>query len=221
MTTSNFPPFASRAAMYPERLHALRSAPSSSNVVRVPLEGINVRGTPFAPLEAFVRSQFGESGWRHYTSLLDPAARELVAQPVITTNWYPFKIALSLVDGLVTLAEGRTGVLREFAIHNLDYATNMVFRAIFKVGSPEFMVARSDQVWKKYYSNGRMVCDVGPSRSRIELREFSYLSANYEKLLVHSIEAVLLKAGARLTRVAVTKSALHGDKLTEFTHEWV
>jgi hypothetical protein len=66
-----------------------------------------------------------------------------------------------------------------------------------------------------------MVCDVGPAHSRIELRDFPYLSPNYEKLLVHSIEAVLLKAGARLTRLGLTKSTLQGDELTEFKHEWV
>ena len=213
--------------MHYERMTALRalsvgaSVPVVPLVARVALMDVNVRGTPFAPVETFVRAQFKDSGWRRFTSLLDPAAREVVAQPVIMTNWYPFSVALSIVDGLVSLAEGRTSVLREFAIHNLDHATNVVFRAIFKVGSPEFMVARSNQVWKKYYSTGRMVCDVGRAHSRIELCDFPYLSANYEKLLMHSIEAVLLKAGARLTRLAVTKSALHGDKLTEFTHEWV
>jgi hypothetical protein len=39
--------------------------------------------------------------------------------------------------------------------------------------------------------------------------------------VLHSIEAVLLKAGGRLTRVVVTKSERLGDDFTEFTHEWV
>jgi hypothetical protein len=191
------------------------------HVAPVSLANVNVRGTPFSPVEAFVRSQFEESGWRRFTSLLEPGAREAVTQPLIATNWYPFSVALGVVDGLVRLAERRAGILRDFAIHNLDYATNVVFRAIFKVGTPGFMVTRSDQVWKKFYSHGRMVCDVGRAHSRIELREFPFLSLNYERLLLHSIEAVLLKAGARLTRLAVTKSVLQGDEFTEFTHEWI
>jgi hypothetical protein len=190
------------------------------NVPPVPIEQVNVRGTAFAPVQAFVRSQFNESGWQRFTSLLPPAAREIVLQPVIATNWYSFPLALAVLDALVLLAEGRGNVLREFAIHNLDYATNIIFRAIFKIGSPEFMVARSDQVWKKYYSHGRMVCAVQHNHSRIELHGFPYLSTNYEKLLLHSIEAVLLKAGGRVKRLAVTKSARLGDDFTEFTHEW-
>ncbi|HEY2514727.1 MAG TPA: serine/threonine-protein kinase [Polyangiaceae bacterium] len=182
---------------------------------------VNVRGTPFAPLEDFVRRQYPDGGWRQFLGILEPAAREVVSQSIIATNWYPFPLALNVVDSLVALADGRASVLRDFAIQNLDYATSVIFRAIFKMGSPQFMVARSDQVWKKYYSAGRMVCDVGAGRSRIELRDFPYLSTNYEKLLLHSIEAVLLKAGARVTRLRVTKSALAGDEWTEFTHEWV
>lgn len=184
------------------------------------ITAVNVRGTALAPVENFVRRQYTDAGWREFLSLLEPGAREALSQSVIATNWYPFSLALDVVDGLVLLADERPSVLRDFATQNLDYATNMVFRAIFKVGSPQFMVARSDQVWKKYYSAGRMVCDVVPGRSRIELRDFSHLSPNYEKLLLHSIEAVLLKAGARLTRLAVTKSVLAGDPFTEFTHEW-
>jgi hypothetical protein len=221
MSTSNFPPFIPRGAVPQEQILALGALSGPRRLARVPLANVNVRGTPFAPVEAFVRSQYQESGWRHFKSLLEPAAREVVAHPVIATNWYPFHVALSVVDGLVALAEGRSSVLRDFAVHNLDYATNVVFRAIFKMGSPQFMVARSDQVWKKYYSIGRMVCDVGPTRSRIELRDFPYLTPSYEKLLLHSIEAVLLKAGARLRRLATTRSALQGDTFTEFTHEWV
>ena len=220
MSTSNLSSVVSFGAP-DKRSPPPRAVSGFRSASRLPLSRVFVRGTPFAPVEAFVRSQFKEGGWHHFVSLLDPAAREVVTQPVIATNWYPFPIALSLIDHLVILAEGRVSVLRDFAIHNLDYATNVVFRAIFKVGSPQFMVARSDQVWKKYYSTGHMVCDVGHGHSRVELHDFPYLTPNYEKLLVHSIEAVLMKAGARLTRIAVTKSAIHGDKLTEFTHEWV
>jgi hypothetical protein len=216
MLTSDFPPPLSSAGTSP-----LRGRLVDLKVAPVPVEQVNVRGTAFAPVQAFVRSRFNESGWRRFTSLLPPVAREVVLQPVIATNWYSFPLALAVLDALVLLAEGRGSVLREFAIHNLDYATNIVFRAIFKIGTPEFMVARSDQVWKKYYSRGRMVCAVQQDRSRIELRGFPYLSTSYEKLLLHSIEAVLLKAGGRLTRLAVTKSERLGDGFTEFTHEWV
>jgi hypothetical protein len=222
VTTSNFPPFLSNGSpgTAPFRVPPLKPS-ATRHFFRVPITNVTMRGTPFAPVQEFVRAQFQDAGWRRFLAILDPAARDIVSQSIIATNWYPFPLALNIVDGLVVLAEGRGSVLRDFAIRNLDYATNVVFRAIFKVGSPAFMVARSDQVWKKYYSTGRMVCDVEPGHSRIELRDFPHLSPNYEKLLLHSIEAVLLKAGARLTRLAVTKSALAGDPFTEFTHEWV
>src|SRR5262245_51562032 len=86
-----------------------------------------------------------------------------------------------------------------------------VFRAIFKLGSPEFMIARSDQVWKKFYSRGHMVCAVTTHQARIELHDFPFLTFNYERLLVHCMEAVLLKAGARRVQAQQTRSLVSGD----------
>jgi hypothetical protein len=216
--TSNFPPLASRHV--PRELAALHPIRSSSRGRRLSVAEVSLRGTAIAPVEPFVRRDYGADGWSHFLRLIDPVASAAMMQPVIATNRYPFTVALSIVDGLVALADGRAAILREFATFNLDYATNVVFRAIFKFGSPEFMVARSDQVWKKLYSNGRMVCDVSRARSRVELHDFPYLSPNYEKLVTHSIEAVLVKAGARSVVGDVTPRELRGDRVTEFVHEW-
>jgi hypothetical protein len=167
-----------------------------------------------------VLKHFGQEAWGTFLADLEPAPRALVEQPVIATNWYPYAYCCAYIDGLVVLASGRQTVLREFAMHNLDYATNMVFRAIFKLGTPEFMVARSDQVWKKLYSHGSMVCDVKQGRARLELHDFPMLSERYSDVVKHSIEAVLLKAGARLTHIECTQSTLIGDPISEYVYEW-
>src|SRR5262245_3262459 len=106
------------------------------------LERIFIRGSAIAPAQPFVLKLHGPEGWKRCLETLAPAERALLEQPVIATNWYPFVLALGIVDWLA--ANGSATVLRQFAIDNLDFATNFVFRAIFKIGSPEFMIARSD-----------------------------------------------------------------------------
>ena len=182
------------------------------------LQGIHIRGSAIAPTEAFVVKAFDSAAWAQCRAELEPEFRALIEQPVIATNWYPFPLALAIIDWLS--ARGGVKVLRDYAIHNLDFATNFVFRAIFKIGSPEFMIARSDQVWKKFYSHGRMACEVSPGRARIELHDFPYLSANYERLLTHCMEAVLLKAGARRVHAQQTRSHSRGEQCCEFSYTW-
>lgn len=191
-----------------------RSAP------RVSADDVNLRGSAVAPVRPFILQNFGDDGWQRFLADLEPDARASIMLPTIATNWYPYTSCCAYIDGIYTLADRRSAILRDFAIYNLDYATNVVFRAIFKIGSPEFMVARSDQVWKKFYSHGRMVCDVKPKAARIELHDFPLISANYSRVIAHSIEAVLLKAGAKVKRASQSKSTLDGDRFSEFSYEW-
>lgn len=181
---------------------------------------VNLRGTAVAPLKPFIHRHFGDAGWGRFLGALPADARAGIETPIIATNWYPYTHCCAYIDGIFALGDMRGTILRDFAIHNLDYATNMVFRAIFKLGTPEFMVARSDQVWKKFYSHGRMVCDVRPKFARIELHDFPLKSSSYARVVTHSIEAVLLKAGARMKRAVQSRSALEGNPFSEFTYEW-
>jgi hypothetical protein len=181
-------------------------------------DDIRIRGSAIAPIHPFVLKLLGPEGWKRCVETLTPAQRALLDQPLIATNWYPFELALAIIDWLDQ--HGGPGVLRQFAIYNLDFATSFVFRAIFKFGTPEFMIARSDQVWKKFYSRGRMVCDVSTHRARIELHDFPRLTANYERLLTHCMEAVLLKAGARRVQAQQLRSIVKGEPCCEFAYAW-
>ena len=179
-----------------------------------------LRGTAITPVRPFIDQHFGPGGWARYLEGLGAPARAIFDQIVTPLGWYPFAVGLDLVDGIVKLGEARPGVLREFAAYNLDYATNLVFRAIFKLGTPQFMVSRSDQVWKRFYSHGRMECDAAAGRARVRLYEFPYANGNYKKLVGHSIEAVLNKAGATSLRARYAESALMGDEFAEYLFDW-
>jgi hypothetical protein len=179
-----------------------------------------IRGTAITPVRPFIDHYFGPGGWARYLERVGGPARALFDQTVTPLGWYPFDVALDLVDGLAKLGEGRPGVLREFAAYNLDSATNLIFRAIFKLGTPQFMVSRSDQVWKRFYSRGRMECDAAARKARVRLYEFPYANGNYRKLIGHSIEAVLNKAGASSLRTRYVENVVMGDEYSQYLFEW-
>jgi hypothetical protein len=179
-----------------------------------------LRGTAITPVRPFVDRYFGPGGWARYLEVLGKPAQALFQQPVTPLGWYSFAVALDLVDGMTKVGEGRPGVLRDFAAYNLDYATSFIFRAIFKLGTPQFMVSRSDQVWKRFYSHGHMECDASAGRATVRLCAFPYANGNYKRLVGHSIEAVLNKAGARSLRTRHVENVVPGEGRSEYVFEW-
>lgn len=201
------------AAARPTPIRSKPSEPEKS------VDDVKVRGIAIAPVRDFIDKEFGATSWPHYLQIVGPQAREVLESPVTSMGWYPFSVGLSLVDGMMKLACGQSRVLRSCAFHMLDFATNAIFRAIFKIGSPEFMIARSDHVWRHYYSHGRVICSVTKGRARISLYDFPFATASYKRLVLHSMEAVIVKSGGKLRRMELSEPT-ELDKATDFLYEW-
>jgi hypothetical protein len=180
------------------------------------------RGSLFAPLPLFVTNHLGEHRWEEILSTIEPQASSVLRAEFQPLSWYPFGAISAAVDAIVNLpglADGDT--LRRLAYHNLDRATNLIFRAIFKMGSPEFMVSKSDQVWKKYYSTGSMhVPEASKGAAVVQLFDFPEITRNYNKVVLYGIEAVIAKAGGRLTRHEITRDIHRGDPYCEYSFVW-
>lgn len=161
------------------------------------VQDVQIKGTALVPFQAYVRERFGDEALRTLLTRLAPADQDAFRGVVLPIGWYPFRIALAAVDVVAEL--GGDAVLREMAFHNLDYATRNIFKVLFKLGSPQFMVARSDRVWTSYYSAGRMSVPVVKSGyAEIVVHDFPCLTPRYRQVLLHSIEAVVEKAGGKV-----------------------
>jgi hypothetical protein len=182
---------------------------------------VRIRGTALMPVRPFIDRYFGPRGAEQFRSFLSikEVSADFALEEVLPGAWYPFRVALDVVDGLVAMA-GNPRVLRDFATYNLDYATNVIFKAIFKIGTPEFMVARADQVWRKFYSRGRMTCVATSGHATVQLHDFAWLRPNYDRLVQHSIEAVLVKAGARSCTIKHSRCVLRGDPFCHSDYDW-
>ena len=182
-----------------------------------------IRGSLFAPVPQFVKTAFGEQRWPEFLHRVDPLAARFLDTQLEALGWYPFRVITSAVEVIqqMSRASDAEAVLRRLARHNLDRATNLIFRAIFKVGSPEFMVSKSDQVWEKYYSKGRMqVGNAGRRHATVQLIDFPEITPTYTRVVQYAIEAVIEKAGGRLTRSEINLNASNGDRLCEFSYAW-
>jgi hypothetical protein len=191
--------------------------------LRSQMEPARIRGSLFQSLPSFVKGHFGEHRWEEFLRRVDPVAADALRNEMEALAWYPFVVVSSAADTMNAMSREGDGdnTLRKFAVHNLDRATNLIFRAIFKIGSPEFMVSKSDQVWKKYYSTGRMTVE-NASRGKVSVRlyDFPEITRNYTRVVLYAIEATIIKAGGRTTSREVTRDLHAGDDYTEFTYAW-
>ena len=182
-----------------------------------------IRGSLFAPLPPFMKTYLGPDGWSEFLRRVDPVASAVLSQEFVALAWYPFKVVTSAVDVLMAMGKsiGKANAVRDMTFFNLNHATKGIFRAIFKLGSPEFMLARSDQVWRKFYSTGRMSTQlVTRKEAVIRLEWVPDMTSNYSTAILHSLEAVIVKAGGRMTVAETTSDLGRGDKYSEFHYCW-
>jgi hypothetical protein len=186
------------------------------------LKPAQIRGSLFQSLPSFVKTHFGAHRWEEFLRRVDPIAADAFRNEMEALTWYPFLVVASAADTMAAMSDGKSeDTLRRFAIHNLDRATNLIFRAIFKIGSPEFMVSKSDQVWKKYYSTGRMTVEsASRGKACVRLHDFPEITKNYTRVVLYAIEATIAKAGGKTTLREVTRDIHAGHEFTEFTYAW-
>jgi hypothetical protein len=182
-----------------------------------------IRGSLFTPLPAFMETYLGPDGWRDFLRRVDPVASAVLSEEFVALAWYPFRVITSTIDVLGSMGKslGKPNAVRDLAFHNLNYSTRGIFRAIFKIGSPEFMLSRADQVWRKYYSTGQMTSPlVTRNEASIRLEWVPDMTPNYSIAVMHSLEAVIVKAGGRVSMAEMTSDLARGDKFSEYHFRW-
>jgi hypothetical protein len=168
-----------------------------------------IRGSLFAPLPNFVKTAFGEERWPEFLQRVDPVAARFLDTQLDALSWYPFRVITSAVEAIQQMSRTSDAevMLRRLSRHNL--------------GSPEFMVSKSDQVWEKYYSKGRMqVSNASRGHATVQLIDFPEITPTYSRVVQYAIEAVIEKAGGKLTRSEINLSPGNGGRVYEFSYAW-
>ena len=182
-----------------------------------------IRGSLFVPLPPFMKTYLGPEAWIDFLQRVDPVASVVLSHQFVALAWYPFKVVTSTVDVLEIMGGllGEPNAVRDMTTYNLNYATRGLFRAVFKLGSPEFMLSRSNHVWQKFYSRGRMTMPlITRNEALLQLEGVPDITPNYSKVVMHSMEAVIVKAGGSILVAETTKDVARGDKYSEYHYRW-
>src|SRR5687767_10012507 len=133
-----------------------------------------VKGTALISTLRFNQETFGEAGLRKILGALAPEDRATVETGLLVSAWYPFSLLIRLMRESGRYDAGRTlHLYRHMGRASAEYSLTTIYRIFFKIGSPQFTLARATRVFSNYYDTGTMEAIVNEKgHAIVELRDF-------------------------------------------------
>jgi hypothetical protein len=99
----------------------------------------------------YVRDRWGEPALTALAAAVPESARKFLVEPPLTFAWYPFGVMMdidrAIVDGPM---KGEIGRMTEFGSAIAKHDLPLLYKVLFKVGSPSFIIKRLNIVAKQY-----------------------------------------------------------------------
>jgi hypothetical protein len=181
-----------------------------------------VKGTAIVAALRYLREHFGENGAASVVAELDESDRAALEDGGLVSAWYP----VSLLLRLMRAAEARFGsreryIYRQMGRASADYAITTIYKIFFKVGSPQFVIARGSSVFSRYYSQGRLqIVESKSGRAAVDLLDFPDGAPEFCERIRGWMERTMELAGATNLKSAHSLCVHRGDSVCRFEGYW-
>src|SRR5207344_2656589 len=100
-----------------------------------------------------------------------PEDRAVLEGIVIAGGWYPVGVWNRALGSLLSRhTVAIDGEMRKVAAYIADRDLNSVYKMILRLGSPEFLLRRTDSLWSRYFDSGRFTHqELEPKRFKLIL----------------------------------------------------
>jgi len=182
----------------------------------------NVKGTAVVAALRFLRERFGEDGLASILADLDPADRAALEGGALVSAWYPVALMLRLMRA----AEARFGtrlihLYRHMGRASADYGLTTVYKIFFKVGSPQFIIAKGSSLFGRYYSQGQLrIVESKAGHAAVDLVDFPDGAPEFCERIRGWMERTMELAGAQKLRSAHSLCVHRGDEVCRFEGFW-
>jgi hypothetical protein len=155
------------------------------------------KGVHLKSFHKFILARGGEAAWQRVLNELAEADRALAAEPAQPTEWLDYHVWWRmLLAADKVLGTGDYSLVREIGAFDARENLSGVYRIFLTFIKPEFIVARSDLIWRQYYDTGRMkMIKVENRQAEIHLTEFPDLPKHHEMELLGWMEVALNMSG--------------------------
>lgn len=179
------------------------------------IKGVGLRG-----LLKYIKSHH-QPGVGPIIEKLPGPEKEIFASPILTSNWYPYSAFAELLK--IMDAEMGTGdmmLCRKYGEDAGSLDLNSIFKVFLKVGSPQFIIKRSDWFWKQYYRPGGMeVPETTDTMVKIRIVNFPIVR-HHCKVMEGWMEKSIEMSGAKNPRMREVQCMSEGSAYCEFIGEW-
>lgn len=130
-----------------------------------------VKGSVLMHTRDDVLERLGTEGWARVLEKMVPEDREFFAGVILGGGWYPV-VHWNRLNEIVLPRLGRDSAdgMRHLAAYIAQRDLSSVYRLVMKLGSPEFILRRTGQLWSRYYDTGMLKpIEITNSRWKLEL----------------------------------------------------
>jgi len=180
-----------------------------------------VKGTAITASLRYLRERFGEEPAAHVRQGLPRADRLTLEGAILASSWYPASLLLRLMEEAEwQLGSKQPELARHMGRASADYGLTTVYRILFKLGSPEFIIGGAASVFASYWDTGRLVEEEhARGRAVFTLQDFQGAAAFCARILGW-MERTLELAGARDVRVVHASCVHRGEAECRFEGTW-
>jgi hypothetical protein len=171
----------------------------------------------------YVRERWGVDALMTLASTIDETARKyLIETPPLTFAWYSFGVMMDIDRAIIEgPMRGEIGRMKEFGSAIAKHDLPLLYKVLFKVGSPAFIVKRLNMVAKQYIRESSVDVNLaGENEALVSLsgRRFPFYFCAYG--VTGWFLAALELSGARAPTVEHTGCLHNGAANCTWTLRW-
>jgi hypothetical protein len=132
-----------------------------------------IKGTLLASRPRYVREQWGDAGLADVASRLSPALRAVFQGSPLPFAWYPFAEMAEIDQAIVAgPMGGDLSHMKRFGSTIARYDLPTLYKMLFKLGTPSFVVKRINLAYSTYIRGGTVeASSVSKDRAVVTLTE--------------------------------------------------
>jgi hypothetical protein len=133
---------------------------------------VRVKGSLIQGRLGYIQSSFIDR-YAEYVAAFRPETRQAVETGLLPSSWYPFDIFLDVSGTAERLfGSGDYSVVRRMAAHSARVNMSTVYKIFLRLGSPEFLLKRTAQIWQVQYDSGVATSVPAAGGGSVEVRDF-------------------------------------------------
>lgn len=179
---------------------------------------MEVKGTSVAATKNFVNHRYGPEAQRAWLESLPGESRKIFDQAILANNWYPFRAGFVEPTRMIchSFFGGSELGAREIGRYSAEQSLRGIYKAFARVASVNFIMERTANIFKTYYTPGRMEVKSRDQHHLVfHILDIDDSDPLFEQRICGWINGALLICNNRDHQVRITRSAVRGDPMTE------